>query len=265
MSDIQKTKIYDQKTNTQLVLKFTKKVVTFVAKINEHKNRIYFLNVKHGDPEKNPNEFFYTLVVSDAEVDRVDPTTIPGEYKFYMASGKDCAPEVIFEALLDRTRVPLMPGTNDPYVGCLMPSNYRDTMFHIEELDYDVQYLTNEVFDFLKKGMKEFKDGGYDKVKPYYPMAYANISYIMGKLFGDVAASIMINHPSTDFFTFVWLHGYAMQSALKNAGVTLRADMVPVPKETIDQMRADYESFLSQLSEKLRDTEEGNDDDSTSN
>lgn len=256
MPKIKDIEIYDQKNNVQIGLAFKKDVVTFVAKIISHQNRVYVLDIVFEsslpmDTKGTPHELGphgYHLQVTDSEVDRVDPSDTDGIYKFYMVSGQNAPPQEVLQALQARVEAPKFPN-GETVSGSLHSSNFHDVMFKMETLDYDAQYLTDELFQFITKGLKKYGTGDKTAVKPYFPLAYANVAYLMGRIYGEAFAAALVNHPATDFLAFVWLNGYAMQSSLKKSGVSVESTLSPVSPEKIEELREKYVEFMKKLAQ----------------
>jgi hypothetical protein len=254
MPKIKDIEIYDQKKNLKIDLMFKKEVITFQARIVSHLNRIYELDLAFEsslptDSKGTPHLFGphgYMLTVTDSEVDRVDATEHEGIYKFFMVTGQNAPPKEVLAALQSRVEE-LKLSDGMPCNGAFTPSSFYDVMFKMETLDYDAQYLTDELFDFIKKGMKKYGMGDKTTVKPYFPLAYVNVAYLMGKIYGEAFAAALVNHPATDFLAFVWLSGYAMQSSLKKSGVSVESTLTPVSPEKIEELREKYLEFMKKL------------------
>lgn len=227
-------RIYDQKNNLQVCLKFKKKIVVFEANIVSHKNKLYELKV--GD---------LTVKIPDSMVDHVDPTVNESVYKFFLATTNTEPAEQVMNFLVSQSGYSFE--TDEAIANC---------PFVIQEVEYDMQYLADELFTFLRRGLKEYGKGDKSKVKPYFPLAYMNIAYLLGKIYGDVGAVAMLNHPATDLFTFIWLSGYATQSALKKCGVEVSSELVPANAKEMEELKEKQEEFMRRLADSLSKIEE---------
>jgi hypothetical protein len=245
--------LYNPKKSTKIGLKFSKNIVTFVADIVSHKDKIYILRFS---PQT-------TIDLRDEEVDRVDPV-IGGKYKFFMVCDNDKhKPEDIQTMLMRDLTVENAP---DMSVGI--------QTFPIEKIDYDAQFLSDELFAHVKKGLMDFGSGKAKDIKPYYPLASLNVINLMEKMFGEVLTAVMTQTPSVDILTLIWLHGYSSQSAFKKTGVIVEPVVEDVSKAEIDEKMANQKEFMDKFADtmqryasgelKLKDDEEAEGDDADS-
>jgi hypothetical protein len=233
MPKIKDVEIFDQKNKVKIGLDFSKDVVTFEAKILKHKDKVYELLI---------GDLGFKIEITDAEVDRVDATSVSGVYKFYMLCDSTHLAVEVKEVLCKRVVCPSKDLLFDA------------ALLSIEKLEYDAQYLIDDLYSFIHKGLDTYMNGDKRTVKPYFPLAYANIAYIMGKLCGEIGAAALVNHPACDFLAMVWLNGYAAQSALKKAGVKVASTIIPVSDKDLKELQDQYVEFMKKLSDVFQQT-----------
>lgn len=264
MPKLRDLEIIDQKGKVKINLGFHKDIVTFTAKILKHKDRSYEVAI-------GPDG--HKLTLSDDEVDRVDPEAEEDTYRFYITTDHTHKANDVKDSLLKRLVYPDFKPIGKGRGGVWEPTFNAD-LIEVKNVDFDAQYLTDEIFTFVERGQKKYMKGDKGSVKPYIPLAYTNVAYLMGKIYGEVLGTALVNHPATDLLAFVWLNGYAMQSALKKSGVEVTSDLEPISDEKIKEIKEKYEEFVKQLAEHFQkgkpdqdqntDPEEEDDDDQES-
>lgn len=264
MPKLRDLEIIDQKNKVKINLGFRKDIVTFVGKILKHKDRIYEVAIGTDG---------HKLTIEDHEVDRVDPEDQDDTYRFYMETNQTLKAEDVKSSLMSRIIFPEFKPIGKKGGGIWEPVFNAD-LIEVKNVDFDAQYLTDEIASFVERGQKKYMKGDKGSVKPYIPLAYANVAYLMGKIYGEVWAAAMVNHPATDLLAYVWLNGYAMQSALKKSGVNVTSDLEAISDEKIEEIKGKYDEFVKKLAEHFQkdkpdqdqntDLEEEDDDDQES-
>lgn len=231
---------------------YHKEYHTFLARIQAHSDKLYQLLLIN--PETKKEQYTHNNAepvrfnLRDEDVERVD--ILPDSediYKFYLVS----------DSAHDRSVWKAKLGMDFPE-DCLLT----------QKLDYDLQFLSDEMFSYLEVILKQFgKETRNDRV--YVPLAHVASMEIFSKMFGEGAAAFMGLNPFMNVFVIMWLHGYLMSSSIKKQGVKLHLNEVVVTKEEIETKQKEMEQALDRIMKRFKDEdggwnnkeEEGDDDD----
>jgi len=237
---IRDIELYNKKNLTKVNVDYHKEYHTFLAKIQAHQDKLYQLLLIN--PETKKEQYTVNNIepvrfnLRDEDVDRVDILPDSDDiYKFYLVS--DSAHDRNFWK--DR-----------------FGFSFPDNCLVSQKLDYDLQYLSDEMFSYLEIILKQYeKDTRSDRV--YVPLAHIASMEIFGKLFGEGAAAFLGMNPFMNVFVILWLHGYLMSSAVKKQGVKLRLNEVAVSLQEIEIKQKEMEEALDRIIKHFKDDSDG--------
>lgn len=231
--------LYNKKNSTKVNVDYFKEYHTFLAKILKHEDKIYELGLISSETKKEELYIDNKPIIfniNDIDIERVDMLPNSADiYKFYLVS----------DAAHDRRFWMEKLGAHMPGA-CLLT----------QRLDYDLQYLSDEMFSYLETVMRNYeKDSRPDRV--YVPFAHLASSEIFARLFGRAAAAFLGQNPFMNVFVAMWLHGYLLSSAIKKQGVKLVLNEQKVPLEEIERKEKEMQESMDEIIEHFRKQSEG--------
>jgi len=234
---IKDVELYNKKNLTKVNVDYDKEYSTFLARVESHKDRVYQLLLI--DPETKA-ERTVRFDINDDDVERVDILPDSNDiYKFYLVSDTNHGRQF----WVDKFKTTWDEET-------------LKTCLKAERLDYDLQFLSDEMFSYIEVIMKQYeKEAKGEKV--YIPLAHIISMEIFSKLFGEASAAFLGSNPFVNVFVLMWLHGYLLSSAIKKQGVKLRLNEQTVTKEEIEEKEKALKETLDRILQHFHEKSEG--------
>lgn len=241
---IKDVELYNKKNLTKVNVDYDKEYYTFLARVELHNDKVYQLMLI--DPETKKERYDINgaqpirFNIVDEDIERVDILPDSNDiYKFYLVSDATHGRQ----HWVDKFR-------------SMWQDAAIDTCLKTERLDYDLQFLSDEMFSYIEVIMKQYeKEAKGEKV--YIPLAHIISMEIFSKLFGEASAAFLGSNPFVNVFVLMWLHGYLLSSAIKKQGVKLRLNEQTVTKEEIEEKEKALRETLDRILQHFHEKSEG--------